>query len=174
MKRTKLVVGLLFAALSAAAMATVTINADGSGFIGKGDVQVPFGWNNATAQQKASGVTFAYVQSNTYAAVCEWITGENSPRGVKVHTVNKSKSTEVVSTLSADPRKTGQYTGWILSGFGAYATTGETPEVGGACLGEGAEGTFTSVELQSTSTQLTATSDGVSKEIVITPVAIAL
>ena len=173
MKSTKLVVGLLAAALSAAALASVTVNADGTGFVGKGDVQVPFGWNNAVAQQKATGVTFAYIQSNIYSGVCEWVTGEGT-RGMKVHTVTKSRNTEVVAGIAADPRKTGQYTGWNLLGFGGSVSTGDVPEVGGACLGEGADGHYTSVNLQSTATQMTATSDGVTKEIVITPVAIAL
>lgn len=79
-----------------------------------------------------------------------------------------------MAALGADPRKTGQYTGWNLTGYDAYTTTCEVPEIGAACLGGGAVTTYTSVELESTSSQLTATSDGVTKEIVITPVAIAL
>jgi hypothetical protein len=52
--------------------------------------------------------------------------------------------------------------------------TQDRPVHAGACLGEGVDGTCTSADPQSTSTQLTATSDGVTKEIVIAPVAIAL
>ena len=42
-----------------AASASVNVDpATGSGFIGKGDVQLAYGWNNATLQTNASSVGF--------------------------------------------------------------------------------------------------------------------
>lgn len=174
MRFSKVAVALALVVSSVSAFATVTVNADGSGFVGKGDVSLQFGWNNAAAQAKSTGVSFSYSQSNTYVGVCEWYTGLNSPKGAKLHTVTQSKTSDVVSGIASDARKASQYTGWNLTGFGSVTVTGEAPVVGGTCPGEGTDGTWTTVELQSTSTKLMATSDGVSKEIPITPVALPM
>lgn len=43
----------------ASALAAVTFDAStGTGFVGKGDVQLAFGWNNKQLQANAAGVTF--------------------------------------------------------------------------------------------------------------------
>lgn len=174
MKISTFAAGLVLAAAATSAMASVTVNSDGSGFVGKGDVQLVFGWNNAMAQANANNVAFSYNQSNTYVGVCEWITGTGT-RGQKLHTIAKTKTTDIVSGIAADARKsTTQYTGWNLLGFGGSTVTGDTPVVGGACAGEGTDGAWTSVELQATSTKLMATVNGVSKEVPITPVAIPM
>lgn len=119
--------------------------ADGTGFVGKGEVQTPFGWNNAKLQANAAGVSFTYEVSDSYTAVCTWITGEGT-RGQKTHNVDHRTSTSVASSVAYDARVKSQITGFTLKGFGATTTTGAVPEVGGTCPGNpGTDGTWTSV-----------------------------
>ena len=134
---------LLFAGPAAGA---VTFDpATGSGFVGKGDVQLAFGWNNAALQRNAAGVAFSSRSVDTYAATCEWITGAGT-RGQKTHEVVQSRSTSVSSEISYDARVRTQITGFTLTGFGATTTTGTVPVVGDPCLGEGTTGTWTTVD----------------------------
>lgn len=158
------------ALLGTAAMAAVTLNADGTGFVGKGDVQIPFGFNNATMQAKAASTSFNVVTIDSYSAVCSWVTAEGKP-GEKPHNVPHVRSTSVDASVAADPRKTGQWTGWTLKGYGTVSTTGTLPVVGNACMGnEGHGGTWSSVTLQSSSgAGLYATIDGVSQLIYSAP-----
>jgi hypothetical protein len=54
--------------LAPAASAAVTFNeTNGTGFVGKGDVQVAFGWNNKQLQTNATGVSFSFTQDATQA-----------------------------------------------------------------------------------------------------------
>jgi hypothetical protein len=54
--------------LAPAASAAVNFNeTTGTGFVGKGDVQVAFAWNNKQLQANASGVSFSFTQDATQA-----------------------------------------------------------------------------------------------------------
>ena len=124
------------ALVSTAAWATVTFDSStGVGFVGKGDVQVPFGWNNAKAQQQANNVTFNYDSTSTYDVTIEFSTGNpDHPKSIEDHVVTQEKSSTVAASVASDPRKTGQYTGWNLRGFGVTTTTGDAvPTVGDSC-----------------------------------------
>jgi hypothetical protein len=128
-----------------------TLDSAGAGFVGKGEVQTPFGWNNAKLQSSAAGVTFSYDTAEEYTAVCTFITGEGT-RGEKVHNVPREVVTAVNGEVAYDTRVRNQITGFTLKGFGGSTTTGEIPELGGACAGgpDGSDGgTWTSVELTS-------------------------
>lgn len=117
----------------------------GAGFVGKGEVQTPFGWNNAKLQANASGVTFTYDTTDSYDAVCTFTTGEGT-RGERVHNVTHSTSTSVASAVAFDPRVKTQVTGFTLKGFGTQVVTGEVPAVDGPCPGnQGTDGVWTSV-----------------------------
>ena len=74
-KRLTAVVGMTAAAtlmLAPAAMAAVTFNeTKGTGFVGKGDVQVAFAWNNKQLQTNAAGVSFSFTQDATQAVTQE-------------------------------------------------------------------------------------------------------
>jgi len=138
--------------ISTAALATVTFdNTTGTGFVGKGDVQIALGWNNATLQRNANGVTFTYNTTDTYDVTCEWDTGT---RNIVHHVITLPKHTGVNATIGSTGRNTssglqGPNTGFILTGFGQTIVDGTLPEVGGSCLGFGADGTITDVELTS-------------------------
>jgi hypothetical protein len=154
---------------------SVSMNPDGTGFVGKGDVQVVFGWNNKALQTNAAGVTFSYNSSDSYSAVCEFTTGEGT-RGERVHEVTHRKTRSVSSVLDGDPRQVkgqNQFTGFILNGYiGEPATTGGAlPVLGGACPGnQGTDGTWTSVTFLSSEGGLYATFGGVSHLLPITPI----
>ena len=134
-------------ALAAPATAAVTFDpGTGTGFVGKGDVQLAFGWNNPQLQLNASGITFTYESEENYSAVCSWVTGENT-RGEKTHNVAHKKSTTVNSAVAFDARVRNQITGFNLTGFGVTTSTGSTPVVGEACPGnQGHDGTWSSIE----------------------------
>jgi hypothetical protein len=142
------------------AYAAVTFNsATGSGFVGKGDLQTPWGWNDPTLQANAAGIEFYYATSSTssYSAVCEFTTGEGT-RGQRTHEVTHRQDVvaAVNSAVAYEARKNsqGKVTGFNLTGFGATTTTssGSVPVVGGPCPGnEGHDGVWTSVTLLSAS-----------------------
>jgi hypothetical protein len=127
----------IFAALAAvaitatAAYAAVTFDpTTGTGFVGKGDVQLAFGWNNATAQKEAKNVTFTYDAITTYDVTIEFDAGRSSVHQI----ITQQKSTGVQASIQSDPRKTGQYTGWNLIGLGGTVVTGDAlPNVGDSC-----------------------------------------
>ncbi|NKX54692.1 hypothetical protein [Arthrobacter mobilis] len=132
-------------ALAAPAAAAVTFDpGTGQGFVGKGDVQLAFSWNNSQLQSNASGLSFTYESETTYDAVCEWVTGEGK-KGQKTHTVPQKKKTSLESTVVYEARTKNQITGFTLTGIGSTTTTGTVPTVGGGCIGDGANGTYISV-----------------------------
>lgn len=156
------------ASLALAAPATAAVSFDpgtGTGFVGKGDVQTAFTWNNQQLQKNASGVSFSYESADNYSAVCEWITGEGT-RGQKTHDVTHKVSTSVASTIAYDPRVKNQITGFNLNGLGTTTSSGTVPVVDGPCMGNsGHGGTWTSVELTSSSGGLYVTYSGTSVQL---------
>ncbi|MBT2522080.1 hypothetical protein [Arthrobacter sp. ISL-28] len=138
-------------ALATPATAAVTFDpATGTGFVGKGDVQTALVWNNQQLQKNASAISFSYESEDLYSARCEWVTGEGT-KGEQLHQVTYKRHTSVQSTVAYDPRVRNQITGFNLTGFGTTTTSGTVPVVGEACQGDGREGTWTAVELTSSS-----------------------
>src|SRR5688572_1529987 len=131
------------------AYAAVTFDpATGIGFVGKGDLQTPWGWNDAKLQAEAPGVSFYYHSSATslYSAVCTWTTGEGK-KGEKIHNVahNKEVVNVVSSSVACDLRKNGnnKVTGFNLMGCTTQSSTVEAdvaPVVGGPCMGNEGHG----------------------------------
>lgn len=158
-KTCVLLVGII-AALAFAGVAAATVTFDpssGNGFVGKGDVQTAFGWNNATAQAQANNVSFSMSQvtSTDYAVTCEWDTGT-------IHLVHHVQTTQhsVSDTLAYDVTKAnrsnpqGSLTGYNLTGLGTGTTTPSgdpIPAVGEDCPGNSGLGPITDVEIASSS-----------------------
>lgn len=75
---------IVLAALAAvfqvgAAQASWTLNVDtGTGFVGKGDVQLAYGFNNAQMQARAYDLGFYLEAFQNFEAVCTWTTGSIS------------------------------------------------------------------------------------------------
>lgn len=153
MKRSicRAMLGFTLALASTAVLAEVLFDpASGTGFVGKGDVQDAFGWNDAGLQAQAAGVTFTYGYTAVYEAVCTFTTGEGT-RGEKTHHVPHAEEMEVSSAVDVDLRRNRQskVTGFTLTGYGdTFSESGEVPVVGGPCPGNpGHGGVWTSVEL---------------------------
>jgi hypothetical protein len=116
--------GGLTAALIAAlllvlpAAASVTFDpATGSGFVGKGDVQSAFGWNNPQLQANASSVTFSYIVTGTLTQTCEREAGHS-----QVITRAFTRTLDVQASILSSGRNissglNGPNTGFGLSGF---------------------------------------------------------
>ncbi len=131
------------ALISTAAIASVTFdNTTGVGFVGKGDVQLVYGQNNAAIQNaliaNPQAYTFSYVESTSYDVTCEWttVTGGKKPKTI-FHAVTNTKTSSITSAINGAPRQTkgqNQFTGFNLSGIASTITTGGTvPSVGDAC-----------------------------------------
>lgn len=136
MKKLVLAAAAATVIISSAAVAAVNLTISGntiSGFVGKGDVQTAYGINNATMQLHAEGTTFVYSDLQNYEYVCTWTTGEGT-RGEKVHNVTRTRSGGLTSTIMGDPRKTGQWTGWNVSGT-LSGNSADVPAVGALCPG---------------------------------------
>jgi hypothetical protein len=151
----KIMFGALASAIVLSTPASAAVNFDsttGTGFVGKGDVQLAFGWNNQTLQRNAAGVTFTYNNTSTYDAVCTFTTGEGT-RGEQTHNITHHTSVGVNASISYAPRKNssglnGDITGFFLTGFNGTPTGSgdEVPVVGGPCPGnQGTDGEWTSV-----------------------------
>jgi hypothetical protein len=163
------------ASIATAAYASVTFDATtGTGFVGKGDVQLAFGWNNQALQANAAGVTFSYNATDSYEAVCSFTTGEGT-RGEQTHNIDHNRSVTVTSSIAYEARKQtgglGQITGFNLTGLGATTESGgEVPVVGGACMGnEGHDGLWSSVNLVSSTGGLFVNHGGASVALPNTP-----
>lgn len=154
---------------SAASAAVIFDSATGTGFVGKGDVQILYGLNNAQFQNNVSGISFGYDTTDTYDVTCEWDTGT---RNVVHHIVSHPTHTSVTSSVAYDPRQVKgqkQITGFNLTGFGGTISDGTVPTVGGSCVG-GADGLITAVDLVSSDGGLTVTYGGVTNPLPNTPV----
>ena len=100
-------------ASSAVALAAIEWSPESGGFVGKGDVQTAFGWNNATMQANAADITFTYEVTGGYSFECEWWTGPEHNR--RHHTNTKTMELDITSTITGSRRITGQFTGWNLN-----------------------------------------------------------
>lgn len=147
------VASLVALAVPTAALASVTLDpATGYGFVGKGDVQTPFNWNDAALQAKANAVSFTYESKSdeTYAVTCEWDTGNR----VIVHHV-QNKVANLIDSVSYDLKKAdrknpnGKITGFNLEGKGPEVVreSGSVPVLGEPCPATGNdEGTDNAVD----------------------------
>lgn len=157
MKTIKLLACACAVFASSVAMAEVTFDpATGTGFVGKGDVQSVFGWNNAMLQANAGALTFTYVALDSYTAVCTFTTGTGT-RGQRTHNVTHRTSTGVSNLIDSSPRTRMQVTGFRLNGIASSSVTqGAVPVVGGACPGnQGHDGVWTSATMTSSTAALT-------------------
>jgi hypothetical protein len=101
--------------LSALANAAVTYDGDGVGFVGKGDVQSIYDWNNYDFQENAELVEFRMLTGGGTT----WKCSGNNPAGKLVIQTKGSESEGVNAEVGYDARKNrqGQVTGFILTGL---------------------------------------------------------
>lgn len=173
MNLKKLALGIAMSAVSLAAVAAVNLNEDGTGWVGKGDVQTPWAWNNATMQKNHTFVTFEVQETTSWEVTCTWTTGEGT-RGEKSHSVTRTRVAFLNSSIASDSRKTGQWTGWNLKGWSGSGTEDTAaPQLNSPCNSQGvpADGMISAIQETSDGTGPTLWSvfNGDRRQLVITP-----
>ena len=152
---------LMFAV--AVASASVTFDpVSGSGFVGKGDVQLVYGWNNKQLQDNAGGVSFTYQAQEAYKYDCTFTVEVGKDKVREPRTQNRGKDTSLNASVAYDARKQNQITGFMLTSLGDATTTGgEVPVDGGSCPGgQFNDGAISNVELVSSTGGLFVTFGG--------------
>lgn len=118
------------AALAAVAYADVTFDpATGTGFVGKGDVQSAFGWNNKQLQNNATAgyVRFAYVEAITTIIECRDVILTVPPGPPTFVFANGYRIHGVATALHYLARTHNQIDGFILLGYGNMEDVFQTP-----------------------------------------------
>jgi len=125
MKKIAIVTGIAMFATAAYAAVTLDFNPEtGEGFVGKGEVQEAFGWNNRVLQQNAAQVEFRYA-GETVTEV-SWICTNSNNDNIQERARTTSTKTEGV--VSAEARERNQVTGFILAGYDGVPTGGDSTE----------------------------------------------
>lgn len=113
-----IVAGALAVSSVSVAGAAVIFDPDtGTGFAGKGDVQLVYGWNNKDLQANAASVQFQYVATATTVSEVSWVctnTNNESIRGRQRTTTTTTETSGVVTTVA---RERNQITGFNLAGY---------------------------------------------------------
>lgn len=116
----------LLAIAATAAMASVTFDpATGTGFAGKGDVQLTFGWNNAVLQKNADGVQFRTTRTSVLDRT--WTCDRDA--GPQLLNLERTRTITIVRLLDSVGRLKAQITGFNLLGYAGdpnITTTVET------------------------------------------------
>jgi hypothetical protein len=134
-KRT---VGLAVGAIAAlvvagSALAAITFDpATGTGFVGKGDVQLVYGWNNKQAQDNASSVDFRAF-STVVSEVTWQCRNDNIGQDGQAQEKERTTTTEtqgLVTTVARENSKgkDGPVTGFYLNGYEGTVSVTETTD----------------------------------------------
>jgi hypothetical protein len=130
-----MVVGSVFAAWD--------VDEYGYGFVGKGDVQLIYGWNNKDLQDNAVDVEFRIISSSVTETT--WTCDRDSGPQTQERTNTTTTTTQEVVTTVARVRN--QITGFLLEGFMGDPT--ETSESDGPDIGSCPAG-WTAIDLTDT------------------------
>ncbi|MDQ0730294.1 hypothetical protein [Arthrobacter sp. B1I2] len=125
-------------ALASPAVATVTFDpATGAGFVGKGDVQLVYGWNNKALQDKAGAVDFRVNSSSETSWTCTKVVvqGNDETRDVVQQRNSSITFQGLVTTVARDNSKgkDGPVTGFYLQGYENGATVETSGPAVGSC-----------------------------------------
>jgi hypothetical protein len=108
------------------ALAAVTFDPDtGTGFVGKGDVQLAFGWNNKEIQNNAGAVTFQATSTEVTEVSWECTNTNNEVIQERARTTT-TETQGVVSVVTRDNKK--QVTGFNLTGYSGTPTESSTTD----------------------------------------------
>ena len=91
-------------ATGSAASAAVTVNPDGSGFVGKGDVQSVLGYNNKQMQESTEAKGFKWTQKMEWQYVWDWTTSDGVPHHVYVSATNTRQMAAAVARTNSNGR----------------------------------------------------------------------
>jgi len=119
--KSKWILGGALAAIASAAIAAVTFDpATGTGFVGKGDVQLVYGWNNKALNDNAANVRFQ--ATTTKVTEVTWTCTKDGVNEQERSRTTNTTTQGVVSSIARD-NKTGQITGFMLNGWNGTVTT---------------------------------------------------
>jgi hypothetical protein len=108
------------AACATTASASVTFDPlSGTGFVGKGDVQLTFGWNNAVLQRNVDGIEFR--SSRTVTIDITWTCDQNA--GDATQERQRTRTTTRQRLLDSTGRLRTQITGFNLLGYAPVEPT---------------------------------------------------
>lgn len=120
---------LTFSALTSASAEVVYDASTGTGFVGKGDVQLALGYNNAQMQANAQSLVFTQDSEDVYDVVVEWDTG--GIKNQKHHIITQHKTTLLTDLISYDIKTKKQVVGFNLTGIASVIVDGDAvPQVG--------------------------------------------
>jgi hypothetical protein len=119
--RTRLLALSALIAVSLNAAADVTYDANGVGFVGKGDIKNVFGWSNDTLDANAASLQFQLLTTAGATWQCLGYNPQNRP----VLTTHGLESSAIESAVAFDVRKNrqGNVTGIDLNGADISAVT---------------------------------------------------
>ena len=109
------------ALLSSAAWATWNIDDSGHGFVGKGDVQLALGLNNAQMQAQAGSLSFTLRDTVEYDVYCQNATGHS----VLHNSFDRQR--HINDSVTYSSRSHNQVDGFNLVGFGDGGDSGSNP-----------------------------------------------
>jgi hypothetical protein len=170
-------------AIPTAAMASVAVDANGSGFVGKGDVQTALDLDNDAAMQdlfKKGEIKFTAASSiatdNTLACIkydptVPFPASPFVPTGDVIHKIFTTATTQAVKA-EANTNAAGKLTnGWNLTGIDSAITYGATTvEQIGTCPSGTSTKTINQVYTESSAHGLKVTGNGVTVDLPNTPV----
>jgi len=109
------------------AYASVTFDPNtGEGFVGKGEVQEAFGWNNRALQENADGVNFRV--SSDLVEERSWTCTNSRNENEQVR--DRRRTTTIQGTFTSVARERNQITGFILTGYEGDPQINEGNETG--------------------------------------------
>jgi hypothetical protein len=165
MRKMMIAAAAALVTVSTAALATVDVDDLGNGFVGKGDVQLKYGWNDQALQTKAAGVSFFVNVDEEYKYDCTFtVEVGGKVKTQEPQTTRRGKTVKVNSGVAYDARinAKSKITGFNLNGFGEdISATGTVPVDGGSCPGGPlGDGVISNVELNDTTGGLFVSYDG--------------
>lgn len=113
MRKAVLTAGAVLALGGAAFAAVIFDPMTGEGFVGKGDVQLTFGWNNAALQRNADTVQFRVVSE--VVTEVSWVCTNSNNQNTQER--ERTTTTSYQGLLESVARVRNQVTGFILSGY---------------------------------------------------------
>jgi hypothetical protein len=138
----KRILGLALAgalATSAAVMAAVTFDAaTGTGFVGKGDVQLVFGWNNKQLQDNADSVQFQ--ATSEVVTEVSWICTNSNNQNIQAR--ERTTTISVQGLVEHATRDRNQITGFNIVGYDGEPVEG-TPTTEGPAIDSCPSGPWT-------------------------------
>ena len=116
---------LLVAALAIPAVAAISFDAPtGVGFVGKGDVQLVYGWNNKALQDNAASVKFR--ASTSAVTEVSWTCTNSNNQSVQER--ERTTTTTTQGVVSSIARERNQITGFGLIGYSGTSTGSSTTD----------------------------------------------